>query len=152
MRSFQENLLILTDNTTNLLIQISELNELREQLRKAQLSARRSQQPIRRKRTQIERSAHPWRCKEKTRRHEPAGRAIRTDLSACIGASASEGRSWLVAIGRDHLSQIRHDFGREHELGHDSPLRGAASSPDKTLTWAHAFRRLVELGFKAKKW
>ena len=35
MRSFQENLLIFTDNTTNLLIKISELNELREQLRKA---------------------------------------------------------------------------------------------------------------------
>ena len=49
MRSFQENLSIFTDNTTNLLIQISELNELREQLRKAQLSARRSQQPMRRK-------------------------------------------------------------------------------------------------------
>jgi hypothetical protein len=46
MRSFQENLSIFTDNTTNLLIQISELNELREQLRKAQLSARRSQQPM----------------------------------------------------------------------------------------------------------
>jgi hypothetical protein len=59
MRSFQENLLIFTDNTTNLLIQISELNELREQLRKAQLSARRSQQPMRRKRGRIERSAHP---------------------------------------------------------------------------------------------
>jgi hypothetical protein len=59
MRSFQENLLIFTDNTTNLLIKISELNELREQLRKAQLSARRSQQPMRRKRARIERSAHP---------------------------------------------------------------------------------------------
>jgi hypothetical protein len=50
MRSFQDNLLIFTDNTTNLLIQISELNELREQLRKAQLSVRRSQQSMRRKR------------------------------------------------------------------------------------------------------
>jgi hypothetical protein len=59
MRSFQENLSIFTDNATNLLIQISELNELREQLRKAQLSARRSQQPMRRKRMRIERSAHP---------------------------------------------------------------------------------------------
>jgi len=59
MRSFQENLSIFTDNTTNLLIQISELNELREQLRKAQLSARRWQQPMRRKRTRTERSAHP---------------------------------------------------------------------------------------------
>jgi hypothetical protein len=59
MRSFEQYLSILADNTTNLLIQISELNELREQLRKAQLSARRSQQPIRRKGTRIERSAHP---------------------------------------------------------------------------------------------
>jgi len=41
--------------------------------------------------------------------------------------------------------------GREHELGHDSPLRGVASSPDKTLTRAHAICRLVELGLKAKK-
>ncbi len=49
MRSFQENLSIFTGNTTNLLIQISELNELREQLRTAQLSARRSPQPMRRK-------------------------------------------------------------------------------------------------------
>jgi hypothetical protein len=35
MRSFQENVSIFTGNTANLLIQISELNELREQLRKA---------------------------------------------------------------------------------------------------------------------
>ena len=41
MRSFQENLSIFTDNTTNLLIQISELNELREQLRQAQLRSNR---------------------------------------------------------------------------------------------------------------
>jgi hypothetical protein len=75
----------------------------------------------------------------------------RISVLACIGAHAIEGRSWLWAIGRDHLSQIRQDFGREHELGHDSPLREVASSPDKTLTPAHALRRLVELGFKAKK-
>jgi hypothetical protein len=53
MRSFQQNLSIFTDNATNLLIQISELNELREQLRKAQLSARRSQQPMRRKEREL---------------------------------------------------------------------------------------------------
>jgi hypothetical protein len=53
MRSFQQNLSIFTDDTTNLLIQISELNELREQLRKAQLSARRSQQPMRRKQREL---------------------------------------------------------------------------------------------------
>jgi len=39
MRSFQENVSIFTGNTTNLLIQISELNQLREQLRKALQSA-----------------------------------------------------------------------------------------------------------------
>jgi len=33
MHSFQENLSIFTDNTTNLLIQISELNELRQRSR-----------------------------------------------------------------------------------------------------------------------
>jgi hypothetical protein len=35
MRSFQENLSIFNDNKTNIRIQISELNQLREQLRKA---------------------------------------------------------------------------------------------------------------------
>ncbi len=40
MRSFQENLSIFTDNTTNLLIQISELNELRQRLKRARQSAR----------------------------------------------------------------------------------------------------------------
>jgi hypothetical protein len=35
MRSFQENVSIFNDNKTNIRIQISELNELREQLRKA---------------------------------------------------------------------------------------------------------------------
>jgi len=39
MRSFQENVSIFTRNTTNLVIQISELNQLREQLRKALQSA-----------------------------------------------------------------------------------------------------------------
>jgi hypothetical protein len=39
MRSFQENVLIFNDNKANLLIQISELNQLREQLRKALQSA-----------------------------------------------------------------------------------------------------------------
>ena len=42
MRSFQENVSIFTGNKTNLLIQISELNQLREQLRKALQSAQRS--------------------------------------------------------------------------------------------------------------
>jgi hypothetical protein len=57
MRSFQETLSIFNENTTDLLNQFSELNELREQLRKAQLSARPSQQPMR-KRMRIESSAH----------------------------------------------------------------------------------------------
>jgi len=35
MRSFQENVSIFMGNKTNLLIQISELNQLREQLKKA---------------------------------------------------------------------------------------------------------------------
>ena len=35
MRSFQDNVSIFNDNKTNIRIQISELNELREQLRKA---------------------------------------------------------------------------------------------------------------------
>jgi hypothetical protein len=39
MRSFQENVSIFTRNTTNLLIQISELNQLRERVRKAEQSA-----------------------------------------------------------------------------------------------------------------
>jgi hypothetical protein len=60
MRSFQENLSIFTGNRTNLLIQISELNELREQLRKALQSAQRSQQPMRGK----ERELHVQRIPE----------------------------------------------------------------------------------------
>jgi hypothetical protein len=39
MRSFQQMLLILTGNSTNLLIQIAELNELRKRLSKAEQSA-----------------------------------------------------------------------------------------------------------------
>ena len=42
MRSFQDNVSIFNDNKTNIRIQISELNELREQLRKALQSAQRS--------------------------------------------------------------------------------------------------------------
>ncbi len=56
MRSFQQKLSIFIGNSANLLIQISELNELRERLRKAERSEVR--QLKRRKRTQIERSAH----------------------------------------------------------------------------------------------
>ncbi len=49
MRSFQQNLSIFTGNSTNLLTKISELNELRERLRKAQQSARNLRQSKRRK-------------------------------------------------------------------------------------------------------
>jgi hypothetical protein len=56
MRSFQQKLSIFIGNSANLLIQIFELNELRERLRKAERSEVR---PLkRRKRTPIERSAH----------------------------------------------------------------------------------------------
>jgi hypothetical protein len=59
MRSFQEKLLIFTGNSTNLLLQISELNELRERLGKAEQSAQKVRQSKQRKRTPIERYAHP---------------------------------------------------------------------------------------------
>ena len=55
MRSFQRKLAILSYDTAHLLILISELNELRERLKKAEQSA----QKVRRKRTRIERSAIP---------------------------------------------------------------------------------------------
>jgi hypothetical protein len=56
---FQERLLIFTGNSTNLLLQISELNELRERLRKAEQSAQKVRQSKQRKRTAVECSAHP---------------------------------------------------------------------------------------------
>ncbi len=59
MRSFQQILSIFTDNSTNLLIQISELNELRERLREAEQSAQKARQSKQRKRTPIERAARP---------------------------------------------------------------------------------------------
>jgi len=59
MRSFQENLSIFTGNTTGLLNQFSELNELRERLRKAEQSALKVRQSKRRKKTPIEHEAHP---------------------------------------------------------------------------------------------
>jgi hypothetical protein len=59
MRSFQQMLLIFTGNSTNLLNQFSELNELRERLRKAEQSALKVRQSKRRKKTPIEHEAHP---------------------------------------------------------------------------------------------
>lgn len=44
---------VLTGATANLIAQLSELNELREQVRKAQLSAQKSRQTKHRKRTSI---------------------------------------------------------------------------------------------------
>jgi hypothetical protein len=59
MRSFQENVSIFNDNKTNIRAQISELNELRERLRKAEQSALKVRQSKRRKKTPIEHEAHP---------------------------------------------------------------------------------------------
>jgi hypothetical protein len=59
MRSFQETLSIFNDDTTDLLNQFSELNELRERLRKAEQSALKVRQSKRRKKTPIEHEAHP---------------------------------------------------------------------------------------------
>jgi FKBP-type peptidyl-prolyl cis-trans isomerase (trigger factor) len=61
MRSFQETLSIFNDNTADLLNQFSELNELRERLRKAEQSALKVRQSKRRKKTPIEHEAHPGR-------------------------------------------------------------------------------------------
>jgi hypothetical protein len=59
MLTFQETLSIFNDNTTDLLNQFSELNELRERLRKAEQSALKVRQSKRRKKTPIEHEAHP---------------------------------------------------------------------------------------------
>jgi hypothetical protein len=59
MRTFQEKLSIFTASSANLIVQISELNELREQLRKAEQYAREMRQSKRLKETLIEHSAHP---------------------------------------------------------------------------------------------
>jgi len=59
MRSFQETLSIFNDNTTDLLNQFSELNELRERLRKAEQTVLHVRQSKRRKKTPIEHEAHP---------------------------------------------------------------------------------------------
>jgi len=48
-------LVIVTDTAANLIAQLSELNELRERVRKAELSARRSRPVDRRRRTRIRR-------------------------------------------------------------------------------------------------
>jgi hypothetical protein len=53
MRSFQETLSIFNDNTTDLLNQFSELNELSERLRKAEQSALKVRQSKRQKKRQL---------------------------------------------------------------------------------------------------
>jgi hypothetical protein len=68
MRSFQQRLATFTDNTADLVIQLWELNQLRERLRKAQQSARRLQAPNRRKRTR--KLAHSTSLKADSRTHD----------------------------------------------------------------------------------
>jgi hypothetical protein len=53
MGFLQQRLAAVTDVTANLIAQLSELNELRERLRKAQLSARRTRRTGTRKRARI---------------------------------------------------------------------------------------------------
>jgi hypothetical protein len=50
MTFYQQRLTAVTDATANLIAQLSELNELRERVRKAQLSVRRIRRPSSRKR------------------------------------------------------------------------------------------------------
>jgi hypothetical protein len=53
MSFLQQRLATVTDAAANLIAQLCELNELRERVRKAQLSVRRPGRTNRRKRTQI---------------------------------------------------------------------------------------------------
>jgi len=53
MNTFQKRLSVVTDTITSLNIRISELQRLRDQVKKAQLSARRARPKFRRKRTRI---------------------------------------------------------------------------------------------------
>ena len=53
MRILQQNIAVLADNAANLVIQLRELEQLHEQLKSAQQSARGSRQIDRRKRTRI---------------------------------------------------------------------------------------------------
>ena len=58
MSSFEQSAAAVIDKRLNLVAQFSELNELRERLRKAEQSAQKVRQSRQRKRTPIERSAH----------------------------------------------------------------------------------------------
>jgi len=53
MSTLQRNLPVVTDTITYLTAQIRELNRLRDQVRKAQLSARRARRKPSRKRTRV---------------------------------------------------------------------------------------------------
>ena len=53
MRILERNIAMLAENAANLVIQLHELEQLRERLKRAQQSARQSQQLDRRKRTRI---------------------------------------------------------------------------------------------------
>jgi hypothetical protein len=53
MSSLQQRLAAVTDAAANLIAQLCELNELRDRVRKAQLSARRSRRTNNRKRARI---------------------------------------------------------------------------------------------------
>jgi hypothetical protein len=40
-----------------------------------------------------------------------------------VDGKASEGGARLGAIGRDHLGEIGHEFGRDYQLRHNGPAR-----------------------------
>ena len=65
MRSFQQKLATFTDNAANLVIQFWELKQLRERLKRAQQSGRKSPQIDRRKRTRIRRLEHRRRLRRR---------------------------------------------------------------------------------------
>jgi hypothetical protein len=59
MNSFEQSAAAVIDQRLNLVAQLSELERLREQVWKAEQSAQNVRQSKQRKRTPIERSAHP---------------------------------------------------------------------------------------------
>jgi len=67
MRSLQQRIAAVTDMTANLIAQLRELDRLREQVRKAELSARGSPQPKRR-----DGDGSILRSPRKSTDHEPA--------------------------------------------------------------------------------
>jgi hypothetical protein len=59
MSSFEQSAAAVIDQRLNLVAQLCELERLREQVKKAEQSAQNVRQSKQRKRTLIERSAHP---------------------------------------------------------------------------------------------